>query len=87
MNPLALRWRCRRGLLELDLALGQFLDGTYAGLTPAEQLLFQDILAESDADLWSWLQGEAPPVRFAPILQYFTLPPSSQTKTPLTAYD
>jgi len=73
MNPLALRWRCRRGLLELDLALDRFLAAHYEQLTPTEQALFGDLLAESDADLWSWIQGHEPPARYASVLQYFTL--------------
>lgn len=73
MNPKALHWRCRRGLLELDLAFAQFLKADYEMLDPALQGLFQELLAENDADLWAWLQGESAPARYAPILQYLTL--------------
>ncbi len=73
MNALALRWRCRRGLLELDLALNRFLDTDYEGLAPLEQVQFQDLLAESDADLWTWIQGAEAPARYASVLRYFTL--------------
>ncbi len=27
-----IRWRCRRGLLELDIVLGRFVDAHYVGL-------------------------------------------------------
>ncbi|MHB1672055.1 MAG: succinate dehydrogenase assembly factor 2, partial [Acidiferrobacter sp.] len=30
MTTASVRWRCRRGLLELDLALGRFLEDSYA---------------------------------------------------------
>lgn len=80
MNALALRWRCRRGLLELDLALKRFLDTDYEGLTPLEQTQFKDLLAENDADIWGWIQGATPPARYAAVLRYFTLDTSFSDK-------
>ncbi len=73
MTPASVRWRCRRGLLELDLALGRFLEDDYARLTPRERALFEEFLTENDADLWAWIQGEAAPPRFAPLLEFFRL--------------
>jgi len=73
MNALALRWRCRRGLLELDLALKRFLDTDHEGLTPLERAQFEDLLAENDADIWAWIQGAPSPARYASVLRYFTL--------------
>ena len=72
-----MRWRCRRGLLELDLALQRFLDTDYEGLTPLEQTQFSDLLAENDADIWAWIQGAPAPARYAPVLRYFTLDAST----------
>jgi len=79
MNERALRWRCRRGLLELDLALAQFVATRYGALSAADRTLFQELLQESDADLWDWIQGSEPPARFAPILESFRLGPCSST--------
>ena len=57
-----LRWRCRRGLLELDVVLKNFLDQGYASLTPAEQDAFDKLLAVPDNILWAYVQGsENPP--------------------------
>jgi antitoxin CptB len=57
-----LRWRCRRGLLELDVVLKNFLDQGYASLTPAEQEAFDKLLAVPDNILWAYVQGsENPP--------------------------
>lgn len=57
-----LRWRCRRGLLELDVVLKNFLDQGYASLTPAEQESFDKLLAVPDNILWAYVQGsENPP--------------------------
>ena len=80
MNAQAMRWRCRRGLLELDLALRRFLDTVYEGLTPPEQTQFSDLLAENDADIWAWIQGAPAPARYAPVLRYFTLDTSFSDK-------
>ncbi len=73
MIPSSLRWRCRRGLLELDLALGRFLEEGYERLAPRERALFEDLLTENDADLWAWMQGETAPARFAALLESFRL--------------
>jgi antitoxin CptB len=56
-----LRWRCRRGMLELDLALGNFLAGRYATLTDADKAAFERLLTAPDADLLNYLQGQAEP--------------------------
>ncbi len=57
-----LRWRCRRGLLELDVVLKNFLDQDYAFLSVAEQEAFDKLLAIPDNVLWAYVQGsENPP--------------------------
>jgi len=56
-----LRWRCRRGLLELDLILGGFLQERYAGLSSAEQRAFESLLSLPDATLAACLQGQEHP--------------------------
>lgn len=53
-----LRWQCRRGVLELDLALRAFLDRGYAALTPSERSAFQRLLDRPDAQLQAWLLGQ-----------------------------
>ncbi|ROR32119.1 succinate dehydrogenase assembly factor 2 [Inmirania thermothiophila] len=57
-----LRWRCRRGMLELDELLGGFVDGGgYDALTPAQRAAFERLLATEDQRLMSWLlAGERP---------------------------
>lgn len=56
-----LRWRCRRGLLELDLMLGGFLQQRYAGLSSAEQQAFEELLSLPDTTLAACLQGQENP--------------------------
>jgi antitoxin CptB len=54
-----LRWQCRRGMLELDLLLTEFLDTRYGSLTPAEQDSFRRLLRQPDQTLLSWFNGGA----------------------------
>lgn len=57
-----LKWQCRRGMLELDLLLGRFLEESYAALDEAQQQAFARLLQESDQDLQGWLLGKTEPV-------------------------
>lgn len=56
-----LRWQCRRGMLELDLMLGRFLDEAYSLLSPSEQADFRRLLATPDQTLYQWLIGQTMP--------------------------
>jgi len=48
-----LRWRCvRRGLLELDLLLGKFLDEEYSRLTDEQAAAFHQMTLLEDPELW-----------------------------------
>lgn len=58
-----LRWRCRRGMRELDQLLGWYLDSRYARASAAERAAFVALLDQPDPDLWSWLTGRSPIVR------------------------
>lgn len=51
------KWRCRRGMLELDLMLNKFLNEMYRTLSPESKILFQDLLTATDPELYSWLLG------------------------------
>lgn len=57
MDNKRLVWGCRRGMLELDLMLRQFLDEAYPALAEADQLCFQNLLTCEDQDLFGWLLG------------------------------
>jgi antitoxin CptB len=52
-----LRWRCRRGLLELDIVLGRFVDVQYAGLDEAQRIVFDVLLDMPDTILWDLITG------------------------------
>ena len=51
------RWRCRRGLLELDIVLGRFIEQHYAGLDAAGQVAFDALLDLPDTELWDLISG------------------------------
>ncbi len=56
-----LRWRCRRGMLELDLLLRRFVEQRYAELSNAQVRALGAALAVEDDQLWDWLSGRARP--------------------------
>jgi antitoxin CptB len=49
------RWRCRRGLLELDIVLQRFMDEHYATLGETELRQFETLLDLPDNDLWEMI--------------------------------
>jgi antitoxin CptB len=51
------RWRSRRGLLELDIVLGRFIEKSYAGLDQNERQAFEEILDMPDNPLWDMIAG------------------------------
>ena len=52
-----LRWRCRRGMRELDLLLAGHLDRHGATLSGVSLALFERLLACNDVDLYDWFTG------------------------------
>jgi antitoxin CptB len=50
----------RRGLREMDLALGQFADAHLTGLGDEDIAEFETWLDLPDPDILSWITGEAP---------------------------
>ena len=56
-----LRWRCRRGMRELDQLLGWYLDARYAQQDDAAKAAFSTLLDQQDPELWNWLTGRAVP--------------------------
>ena len=56
-----LRWACRRGMLELDLLLGDFFDRCFDELSMDEKLVFQQLLSESDQTLLGYFMGHEMP--------------------------
>lgn len=62
MNDLKkLRWRCRRGTLELDIILLRYLDQRFSLAGQAEQQAFLRLLDLEDSDLIRYVLGEQTP--------------------------
>lgn len=49
-------WRCRRGMLELDIVLQKFIRHCYAKLTQSELEELDALLELPDNELWQLLQ-------------------------------
>jgi antitoxin CptB len=56
-----IRWRCRRGLLELDLVLEAFLERGYGRLDAGQRRLFSELLEQPDNDLLDLALGRSEP--------------------------
>ena len=54
-------WHSRRGMLELDLVLGPFVEQCYLQLPAEDQQRYVRLLECEDQDLFSWFLGRATP--------------------------
>lgn len=52
-----IRWRARRGLLEIDLFFQRFAANRLDSLTEAQLLDLEDLLRCDDHELWAMLSG------------------------------
>ncbi|WP_324778468.1 FAD assembly factor SdhE [Thiobacillus sedimenti] len=59
-QPDRIRWRCRRGLLELDCWLGGFWAAHRATLQPHETAALERLLDLPDMEILDRLQGRSP---------------------------
>lgn len=55
------RWRCRRGMRELDVALTRYLERCWDGASPGERGAFVQLLELQDPELFSYLVGRTQP--------------------------
>ncbi len=56
-----LRWRCRRGMRELDQLLERWLDRQWRQSPTAEREIFLRLLDSEDDRLWRWFLGHETP--------------------------
>jgi antitoxin CptB len=56
-----LAWRCRRGLLELDIVLQRFVAASFKTLTSQELFALDALLELPDNDFWGLLSTENAP--------------------------
>jgi len=73
-----LRWRCRRGMRELDQLLTRWLDREWTAASDSQREVFLRLLDSEDDRLWRWFLGHetAPDAAVDSLIQYIrTLPP------------
>ncbi len=56
-----LRWQCRRGMLELDALLGDFIEAHFQDMNPHELEVFKDVLTYPDQLLFDYFFGNGKP--------------------------
>ena len=56
-----LRWRCRRGMRELDAVLESFVESSLAQLGAADIASFERILDLPDPELFAYVTGRSAP--------------------------
>jgi antitoxin CptB len=57
IDPAALRWRCRRGMRELDQLMQRYLEKGWPVADDRERGLFLRLLDCEDDKLWQWFMG------------------------------
>ena len=68
-----LRWRCRRGMKELDVLLARYVEQRFCSASQAEQEAFWRLLDTEDTALYGYCLGaEPPPPRFAALIDRIT---------------
>ncbi|HEX6997077.1 MAG TPA: succinate dehydrogenase assembly factor 2 [Gammaproteobacteria bacterium] len=61
-SPLArVRWRCRRGMRELDAVLFAFVDAAYGALSEHDKSAFERVLDLPDPELFAYVTGRREP--------------------------
>jgi antitoxin CptB len=72
-----LRWRCRRGMKELDILLTRYLDERYGNAPTEEQEAFRGLLDAQDPLIYAYCLGaEPPPEHLAVLIERITAVPS-----------
>lgn len=61
LPPADIRWRCRRGMRELDVLLNRWMDHAWHMASEDEQAAFRELLDAEDDQLWNWLLGRSEP--------------------------
>ncbi|HEY2145829.1 MAG TPA: succinate dehydrogenase assembly factor 2 [Steroidobacteraceae bacterium] len=68
-----MRWRCRRGMKELDILLERFVNERYLRVSAAEQAAFQRLLEVQDPLIYAYcLRLLRPPSHFAVLIERIT---------------
>ena len=73
-----LRWRCRRGMKELDILLVRYMDERFCSASNQEQEAFKGLLEIQDPVIYAYCLGqERPPEHLAVLIERITASPSA----------
>jgi antitoxin CptB len=73
MDAAKIRWRCRRGMKELDILLARFVDERFDSASPQEQEAFEELLEVQDPLIYAYCLGnQPPPSHFAALIERIT---------------
>lgn len=61
LNEKKMRWRCRRGIRELDVLFGSFLNTEFPQLATPEKQAFVRLLEVQDPIIMDWLFSRSSP--------------------------
>lgn len=68
-----LRWRCRRGMKELDVLLARYVEERFCGASSADQAAFRQLLDAQDTVIYAYCLGrERPPAPLAALIGQIT---------------
>jgi antitoxin CptB len=68
-----LRWRCRRGIKELDVLLTRYVEQRFSSASRVEREAFSELLESQDPVLYGYCFGsETPPAHFAALIERIT---------------
>ena len=69
LNKEQIKWRCRRGVLELDVIFNRFLESKHDQLNDLDAQLFSELLELPDPILQKWLiYGEQSDKKFSKLI-------------------
>jgi antitoxin CptB len=72
-----LRWRCRRGMQELDILLARYVEERFPAASQCEQDAFLRLLETHDTVIYGYCLGELqPPAELATLIERITAGPA-----------
>jgi antitoxin CptB len=76
-----LRWRCRRGMKELDVLLMRYVEEQFCGASNAHQEAFRALLEAPDPVIYAYCLGREPPptALLSSLIERITTPPASHS--------
>ncbi len=79
-----LRWRCRRGMRELDFLLERYLERRFPLASPEQQQAFRRLLEAEDTEIHGLCLGRraAPSAPIAALIERITAPDGEDAPVP-----